>query len=383
VSQHLPHLSKPQAVVLAMWSFGIVMSKSCGLTTVSSFIASLLGQKENTVRQRLREWYQDDEAKTGTQRTELEVSRCFVPLVGWVLKGWPSDERRVAVAMDASTLGQRFVVLAVSLVYRGCAIPVAWVLLPATAQGDWKQHWLALFAQLETAIPSGWTVIVLADRGLYAHWLYQEIVRVGWHPFLRLKSGGTYRPQGQACFRSLALAAPKVGTTWCGLVTCFKTNPLDCTLVAGWDDPHEEPWLIITDLSPEQADVVWYSMRAWIECGFKQTKRAGWQWQQTRMSDPDRASRLWLALAVATLWVVSVGGEAEATLPASSLAELPESHIARQHSPKGSQPRLLSCFRRGILVITAALLSGQSLPFGRFYPEPWPTSTSCPDLGGT
>lgn len=173
----MPHLSKPQAVGLALWSFGIVMSKCCGLTTVSSFIASLLGQKENTVRQRLREWYWNDEAKKGVQRVELDVSRCFVPLVGWVLRWWASDERRLALVIDASTLGQLFVVLAISIVYRGCAIPVAWVLLPATAKGEWKKHWLSLFEQLEVAIPSHWTVIVLADRGLYARWLYQEIVR--------------------------------------------------------------------------------------------------------------------------------------------------------------------------------------------------------------
>jgi hypothetical protein len=283
------------------------------------------------------------------------------------------------LAIDASTLGQVFVVLAVSIVYRGCAIPVAWVLVPATAKGEWKQPWLSLFAQLEAAIPASWTVVVLADRGLYARWLYQEIVRLGWHPFLRLKTSGTFRPQGQVRFRSLALAAPTVGATWSGFVTCFKTNPLDCTLLARWDEPHEDPWLIITDLRPEQADALWYALRPWIECGFKQTKRSGWQWQKTRMTDPDRASRLWLALAVATLWVVSVGGEAELSLPASSFEDLPELHIARTRPPTGSRSRLLSCFRRGILVIMAALLTGQPIPVGRFYPEPWPTSTSFPD----
>ena len=376
----MPHLSKPQAVVLALWSFGIVMSKSCGLTTVSVFLAGVMGQKENTVRQRLREWYRDDEAKKGIQRTDLDVSRCFVPLVGWVLSWWASDERRLAVAMDASTLGQRFVVLAVSLVYRGCAIPVAWVLLPATAKGEWKPSWLTLLEQLESAVPPSWTVIVLADRGLYAHWLYRKIVKMGWHPFLRINSGGTYRPQGQVRFRSLTLVAPQVGTTWCGAVTCFKTKPLACTLLACWDDPHTEPWLIVTDLSPTQAHVLWYALRAWIECGFKQTKRAGRQWQYTRMTDPDRAGRLWLALAVATLWVVSVGGEAEATLPPSSFDELPETHIARQRTALKPPHRVLSCFRRGILVIMAALLAGQPLPLGRFVPEPWPAPASFPDL---
>ena len=39
VSQQMPHMSKPQAVVLAMWSFGIVMSKCSGLTSNSRFEA--------------------------------------------------------------------------------------------------------------------------------------------------------------------------------------------------------------------------------------------------------------------------------------------------------------------------------------------------------
>jgi len=30
---------------------------------------------------------------------------------------------------------------------------------------------------------------VLADRGLYARWLFRRIVRLGWHPFLRIKTG--------------------------------------------------------------------------------------------------------------------------------------------------------------------------------------------------
>ena len=53
-------------------------------------------------------------------------------------------------------------------------------------------------------------------------------------------------------------------------------------------------------------------MRAWIEHGFKLLKSQGWQWQMTRMTDPDRASRLWLVLAVATRYVLAVGGEADA-----------------------------------------------------------------------
>lgn len=59
-----------------------------------------------------------------------------------------------------------------------------------------------------------------------------------------------------------------------------------------------------------------------IEQGCKITKRAGWQWQRTRMEDPDRAARLWLAVAVATLWLLLVGGEADDTIPDSTLLDL-------------------------------------------------------------
>ena len=41
------------------------------------------------------------------------------------------------------------------------------------------------------------------------------------------------------------------------------------------------------------------------------------------MADPARAARLWLGSAVAALWVVRVGGCAEADGPARMIAALP------------------------------------------------------------
>jgi hypothetical protein len=386
VSAQLPHLSKPQAVGLALWSFGMVMARSCGLTTVAVLLAALLNQKDNTVRQRLREWYKDAKDKKGrhptaqgNQRQALDVTTCFAPLLRWVLRWWPAEEKRLALALDATTLGQRFVVLAISVVYRGCAIPVAWVVIPATQPGAWQPHWVRLCGYLKGSIPADWVVIVLADRGLYAPWLFRTIQHLDWHPFLRVNAGGKYRLKTGSEWRLLGQVVPQVGVAWCGEVVCFKRHQLACTLLACWEEGHQEAWLILTDLAPAQAQVAWYSLRAWIEAGFKHTKRGGWQWQNTRITDPARATRFWLAIAVATLWVVSVGGEADATLPASSLADLPATHVARR-TTRRSQPRLVSCFRRGLLVILATLLQGHPLPLGRFYPEPWPSTTRPPAL---
>ncbi len=368
----MPQMSKPQAMVLGLWSFGMVMTQSCGQTTVASFIAGLQGKKEGSVRQRLREWYMGADEKKGEDRAEVDVSLCFNRLVLWVLSWWSGNEKRLAIAMDASSLGERFVVLAISIVCRGCAIPVAWVVIKAAEPGKWQPHWERLFKQVEETIPSDWVVIVLADRGLYADWLFRLIVDMKWHPFLRINKGGTFCKAGSSQFLPLAILLPTTNCAWSGKGQCFKSNPLDCTLLACWDEKHTDPWLVVTDLPPTQADVFWYAMRSWIESGFKQSKRAGWQWQSTKMTDPERATRLWLAIAVATLWVVSVGSQAEDALPASSFDDLPPSHIARRVSIR-SKPRVLACFRRGILAILIALLNSLPLPLGYFKPEPWPS----------
>ena len=376
VSRYLPQLSRPQAAVLALWSYGMVLAKSCGITSVVALLAPLLGQSEGTVRQRLREWCYDAADKKGAQRHDLDVSQCFAPLLGWILSWWTPGERRLALAMDASSLSDRFTVLCISVVYRGCAIAVAWKIVIANEKGAWEPYWKALFARLAGSVPADWTVIVLADRGLYAKWLYELIVDMHWHPFLRINRGGKVRPQGEASFDWLSTLVPQVGSSWCGEVECFVevSKRLHCTLLACWEAGYADPWLVLTDLPAEAANVVWYSMRTWVEAGFKDTKRGGWQWQQTKMSDPARASRLWLAIAVATLWVVSVGGQADAVLPCSSLQALPELHVARRRASKRSRPRLHSCFARGVRLILVALLQGEPLPFGCFIPEPWPST---------
>ena len=135
VRTHLPHLSTPVATVLALWSLGMVLARSCGLTSVACTVAHLLGKKEGAARQQLREWCYDKEDKRGDHRQQWEVSTCFGPLLAWVLTWWDPAERRLALAMDATTLGQRFTVLVISVVYRGCAIPVAWTVVGATTKG--------------------------------------------------------------------------------------------------------------------------------------------------------------------------------------------------------------------------------------------------------
>lgn len=371
LQRHLPHLSKPQASVLALWSLGMVLARSCGQTSVVSVLAGVLAAKPDALRQRLREFYYAKPDKAGAKRQEMEVSTCFAPLLAWVLSWWQA--KQIALAVDATTLGNRFYVLCVSVLYRGCAIPVAWTVLQAEQKHAWRKEWLRMLRQVRTDLPQKTCVIVLADRGLYARWLFGRIVRLGWHPLLRVNNDGGFRPKGKSGFLPLWTYAPRPGTAWAGSGTAFSTpnRGLECTLLACWQEGCRDPWLLLTDLPPEAAHACWYGLRAWIEAGFKVIKRAGWQWHKTRMSDPARVERLWLCVAVATLWLLSVGGEADSAQAEATLPDLPVRSV-RSHA--GRHLRLVSVFRQGWVRLISALLNQQAFPQGRFVPEPWPRS---------
>jgi Transposase DDE domain len=361
LKQHLPHLTKPQVDVLAQYSLGVVLAQYCGLETVAQALVSLLGQSQNTIRQRLREWYQPAEAKTGSQRRQLEVSSCFAPLLRWIVESWPASCQPLMLAMDATPLKNRFVVLVIAVVLEKTAIPVAWKVLKAEQPGQWKPLWLDLLAQLKPAVPSDWKVMVSADRGLFAPWLFEGIVQNGWHPLLRVntKSGPPFRAEGQTQWHDPSTFVPTIGSRYQGHVECGKHNRLKCTLLGCWGAGYAQPWLVVTDLEPHQVEPEWYGYRSWIEAGFKDGKSGGWGWQYTRMDAPERVERLWLVLSVASLWALQVGTQQQ-TQSARATA-------------KPQPRRRLSCFLVGVLAIVTALAQGQVLCGGHFKAQPWTT----------
>ena len=116
VSIAFAHLSQPQIWGLVLWSAGIALSGSAGITQISALLAFMLCQGEQTVFQRLREWYLDADQKSGKKRRDLEVATCFAPLLAWVLRLWRSDQRHLPLVLDATSLGRRWTILGVCVV---------------------------------------------------------------------------------------------------------------------------------------------------------------------------------------------------------------------------------------------------------------------------
>lgn len=204
--------------------------------------------------------------------------------------------------------------------------------------------------------------------------MYRALQGHGWHPFLRLNVQGTVRQAGRDDYQPLRSLTPPDGTVWSGRVTCFQSKErlVETTLVIAHVEGYEDTWFVVTDLEEEQSVLAWYAMRFWMEVGFKQFKRGGWQWQHSKMTDPHRAERYWIVMAVTTLWTVSMGQQGEAALPASSLQDLPPTHVARRQAKGGPHRALLSQFTLGRLLLMRAMVRQEPVAAGHFAPAAWP-----------
>jgi len=373
--KYFPHLCPAQQRGLALWVYGTILAKSACQTAVVAALRPLSGW--HALRQRLREWLYDGADKAAACQTQVEIGMCFVPLVQWVVTWWQSST--VALAVDATLLRDQVAALVVSVVYRGCAIPVAWHILPANRKGAWMPQIVRLLRQIRPAIPLSMTVLVFADRGLWSPWLWRRIRRLHWHPLLRLQATTTFAPEGQP--RQLARSfVPEAGMAWVGRGLAFRHQKLAGTLIVLWDLEQEEPWGILTDVSPRQVGVVWYGLRVWIELGFRALKGVGWQWQRTRRTDPDRITRHWLILAVAMVWVLAYGTRIEDAdrrhRPPARLRTPPRPLTT---PPQPHQPqRVISVFLLGWNWLRTTLLRGYLWRRLWLLPEPWPQPS--PDL---
>lgn len=305
MSRELPNLSGSQAKVLGLYSYGMLLTGRCGLNVIVGFLSLLLNESPANLRQRLREWLYESKQKRGRKRREVDVEQCFAPLLKWILKYW--TDKRVVLAIDVTYLKDRYMILVLSILINSCAIPVGWAVRRGSEKGGWNPIWFRLFEQVSIALTPEYEVYVLADRGLRSKAVFEKIKTLGWHPMMRINPEGYYRKSNTADWRRLKQLAFRGMSPLILRVDCFKDHPIACTLMVMWQSCYNEPSLIITDLHPQQVQHHPYALRMWIECGFKDLKRGGLRWEQSKIECPQRMERLLLVMALTTFQTLRVG----------------------------------------------------------------------------
>jgi hypothetical protein len=293
--------SKPQARLLALFGVGVALARSCTLSRVAESL--WWSGKADSTERRLQRFI-------ANPHVDWQAGcRC---LAQWVLGQVICPRGLVVLLVDETALADHFKVMAVSLAYRGRAIPLAWWCyhqdhypMGQTKLIDTLLGWVA------PAIPRHWQVLVQADRGLSnSPTLLRRMAKRGWFYLVRVQRCLRLRdePNGPSVGFGDLLARP--GQEWSGWVHVFpRAGGLHCRALAYWGKGHKEPWLLLTNYPPAQAP--WYGWRMWEELAFRDFKSTGWQWQKSRVWQPEHANRLWLVLALSYAWMLSLGTQGD------------------------------------------------------------------------
>ena len=160
IETHLPHLTQAQLAGLGPGgSVGLFWLAAPARTPWP--LPSRPGAAWNNLRQYLREWLYDGSDRARPCKTELDVNLCFAPLLKWVLAWWrsgwlaPVSSTGQALAVDPTLKGDETTAIVISVVYRGCAIPVAWRICRATQLGSWMDPIVELLQDLAPAVAQG------------------------------------------------------------------------------------------------------------------------------------------------------------------------------------------------------------------------------------
>jgi hypothetical protein len=289
-----------QRRALALFSLGMAVAQHCSLARVATRVPGLALVPSTTRRfERL------------LANEHLDVRQARAAIGAAVLE--QARGGTVWLALDETPQGHtpsgaRLLTLALRLIYRERAIPLAWVCYrPGEAPEPLPALIAALLAEVAALVPATTRVVLMTDRGLSWPSLVDHCRRLGWSFLLRVQRQTRIQtPAGHT--HTLGDLVPRPGTRWHGHGCLFKdAGWRDLNVVAVWRRGTDQPWLLATDLSPTWQRCTDYRHRMDEEESFRDDKSSGFAWDASRVREPAHMERLLLVLQLAVCFVLAQG----------------------------------------------------------------------------
>ena len=269
-------------------------------------------------------------------------------------QGWSGSvvkalkQRQIVLVVDETKLKDQFGVMVVGVVYEGRCIPLAWRVYRANSAEDYPPEGqvemiIGLLKQVQSGLPEGVSVRVLADRGIgTSPLLMRGIMTMGWTFLFRVtRQSKIVLDTGDAVTFYDQVQQP--GQTYAASGLVFKKRGLVPAQVRVlWGQQAQERWSLVTN---DPTLTGWeYAQRMWVEAAFRDLKSHGWHLEEAALTDPQRIAHLWVFLVVAYAWMLLLGA---ALLALGQTASL-------KRRPDGSFVRRWSLFREGRQAFLAA-----------------------------
>jgi hypothetical protein len=282
--------------VFAWAVVGLLLEKSISLTTMALVIVSA-AKAASRVR-RLRRFLANP---------RVNGRAYYDALLRQALAGWAAAT--LYLVLDTTTLAGKVVILRVSLVYRGRAIPLVGEVYERKSVSLPFAAYKAVLAHVGTLVPADARVVLLGDRGFRSTTLMRWCRKQPrWHFRLRLKGNQlvTLADGREQRLQWLGLQPGQVG--FLQDVRLGKEHYGPVSVAMAWaTTPKAEPWYVATDEPAEQQTLTEYGLRMDIEQEFRDDKSGGFQLEDSQLADAASVSRRLLVISVAGLHLVSLG----------------------------------------------------------------------------
>ena len=336
----LPDLHGHVVNALAVFSLAMALAGHCHSGRLAA-VAPSPGAKAVSRRRRWERLLSNRRLRP-REATGL-LARSLLPSLGSGTAG-----RKVVLVLDETPGGVkgRLRCMKLSAAYRKRVVPVAFECYePHDPPLPMPRLLWRLLRRAARSLP-GCEVTLLADRGLSWPSVLDCCRTLGWHYVLRLQRDARVRPPDGTERRAWELARFR-GSRWYGegVAVFKKAGWRQANVVATWEKGCKERWLLVTDLPATFMRCRNYCRRCWCEQSHRDEKSHGFNWQLSRVRDPDHAARLVLVMALATLLCLSLG------------TSVLKRGLRRLLEP--ARRRLLSVFQLGLRWLHDSLVNGR------------------------
>lgn len=284
--------------ILAALISGIVGSRRVNLPQIADKVPD-----ENKPESRIKQFYR------WLANEGIDAKLYFLPFVSSLLAALA--QTTLFVVLDGSTVGRGCITLMASVVYKGRALPIAWIVVKGKKGHLKEEIHLKLVEQLHQIIPSGARVVLLGDGEFDGTKLLNTVEHdYGWKYACRTaKSSVLFKGEKKTSYGEVFVPQGQKPVSLPGVSFTHKAyGPVHAIL--WWEEGYKEPIYLVSNIESAQEACNCYKKRFRIETFFSDQKSRGFNLNKSHLSDPKRLSRLMIAACLAYIWIVFLGVQA-------------------------------------------------------------------------
>jgi Transposase DDE domain len=302
--QRLPTVIASQVANLSLFVIGAVQSMSSQLAKIAR--AMPLKTTHMAKEQRIRRWLDNP---------RITQADHYHPIVKQALHGLKGQ--RVQLLLDRVVLQDTHNLLVVSVAFRRRSIPLMWVALSHQGSSTLEDR-QGLIEPAVRLLPPGVRISIHGDSEFRGLAFYQWLREQGYDAMLGVVGYGlvstTESGVDTAGHSTVQRLDERVGTArgvlYLSDVYVGEARYGPVNMLAWWEHDDDGKRVMrgaMTNLAAQAATKRLGKRRMWIETVFRDWQSGGFHLDQSGITDRDRLAQLLIILAIAYLWLVSVG----------------------------------------------------------------------------